>query len=138
MAKSKKRTIGDLGEDIACNYLIKQGCRVVERNYLRPWGEIDIVIWRGKTLCFVEVKSVSCESLPSSFGGRGESIQIVAVRPEENMHKSKLEKLHRAIQTYLVDHKISENVMWQIDLVCVYIAKEAKRAKVELFENIVL
>jgi Holliday junction resolvase-like predicted endonuclease len=59
MAITEKRKIGNLGEDIAAMFLMKQGFSVLERNHLRKWGEIDIVAKNGGTLHFVEVKTVS-------------------------------------------------------------------------------
>jgi putative endonuclease len=50
---------GRIGEDIAHCYLRSRGCTVVARNY-RPrsgMGEIDLVVWHGDTLSFVEVKT---------------------------------------------------------------------------------
>lgn len=130
MAKTKKREIGDIGEDIACTYLQKKGFVVLERNYWKPWGEIDIVAQKGDTIRFVEVKSVSRES--SCWFSRE------TLRPEENMHPKKVQRLHRAIQTYLLGKKVPDSTVWQIDLACVYIDLEAKKGRVELFENIVL
>jgi len=128
--KTAKRNIGDIGESVACNYLEKKGDRVLERNYWKPWGEIDIVTERQNKLIFVEVKSVSCESVTNISRG--------TVRPEENMHQGKLRRLHRAIQTYLLDHKVPEDKEWQIDLACVYLDLVRKESKVDLLENIVL
>ncbi len=48
---------GRLGEDLALNYLKKNGYRVVERNFRCNLGEIDIIATEGKTVVFVEVKS---------------------------------------------------------------------------------
>ncbi len=133
--KTAKRNIGDVGEEVACNYLQKRGDRVVERNYWKPWGEIDIVVERQNKLVFVEVKSVSRESVG---GSSQEFASWGRIRPEENMHMGKLKRLHRAIQTYLLDHKVPEDKEWQIDLACVYLDSVRKEAKVELLENIVL
>ena len=130
MAKTAKRQLGDIGEDITCKYIEKRGYRVIERNYLKPWGEIDIVAEGPKSLCFIEVKSVSRES-KGSFSRE-------PVRPEENFHPAKLKRLHRAIQTYLLERKVPESREWQIDLACVYLDFSSRRAKVELLENIVL
>ncbi len=50
---------GRLGEDLAHRYLRRQGCTIVARRY-RPssgGGEIDLVVWQGDTLVFVEVKT---------------------------------------------------------------------------------
>mgnify|MGYP001608143160 CR=1 FL=1 len=136
MAKTKKRETGDLGEEVACKYLQNKGFSLVERNYLRKWGEIDIVVAKANKLYFVEVKTVSRES--SSWQGRGVTREPGGYRPEDNVHPSKLKRLHRAIQTYLVDHKVPEGQGWQIDLACVYLDFTVRRAKVELLENIIL
>src|SRR5260370_14551882 len=42
--------LGDTGEEVACKYLQNKGFSVLERNYLRPWGEIDIVAKKAKKL----------------------------------------------------------------------------------------
>lgn len=125
MAKTAKRELGDLGEDIACKYLERKGFRVLERNYLRKWGEIDIVAEKGQLLSFIEVKSVTRE--PDA-----------GHRPEENMHYRKVQRLRRAIQTYLLDRKIKESQKWQFDLVCVYLDEVNKKARVEVLENVIL
>ena len=125
--KTEKRRKGDIGEDVACKYLENKGYRVVERNYLKPWGEIDIVAEKANILSFVEVKTVTCENLSGN-----------AVRPEENFHANKLKRLHRAIQTYLLQHKVPESKLWQIELACVYLNFTSHKARVELMENIVL
>lgn len=126
MAKSKKRQFGDLGEEIVCKFLEKKGYVVRERNYWKPWGEIDIVAEKGDFLSFIEVKSVSRES------GREEGI-----RPEENMHPKKIERLHRTIQTYLLEKRVPEGKRWQLDLACVFIDVPSRKARVEVLENIV-
>lgn len=128
MAKTKKRRIGDLGEDIACKYLERKGFRVVERNYLRKWGEIDIVVEKADFISFVEVKSVSRE-----ISNRKDQF-----RPEDNVHPAKMQRLHRAIQTYLLERKVSEDKPWRIDIVCVYLDFSTRRAKVEVIENVIL
>ncbi len=130
MAKSEKRKIGDIGEGIACTYLRREGFALIQQNYWKPWGEIDIIAKKENILRFVEVKSVSRES--------SSNLSRETVRPEENMHPKKVQRLHRAIQTYLLDKKVPESVAWQIDLACVYIDLEAKKGRVELFENIIL
>ena len=82
--KTEKRKKGDLGEDIACKYLAKHGYRILERNYLKPWGEIDIVAEKSNLLSFIEVKAVSRES--ASWPIHPENFSKGEIRPEENMH----------------------------------------------------
>ena len=121
-----------MGEDLVCKYLQERGFDIVDRNYLRPWGELDIVAKREGKIHFVEVKTVTRE--PHHLWGepgRG-------YRPEENMHPRKVERLHRAMQTYLLGHKMLKNMDFQLDLACVYLSLTTKTAKIEILENIVL
>ena len=130
MTKTAKRKVGDQGEEIACKYLANKGYFVLERNYWKPWGEIDIIAEKGSIIRFVEVKSVS--------RNLSKDISRENFRPEDNVHPAKLKRLHRAIQTYLLEKKVPESKNWQIDVACVYLDFDAKRARVELLENIVL
>jgi len=127
MAKTEKRKIGDLGEDVVCRHLRERGCVILDRNYLKPWGEIDVVAFRNDVVHFVEVKTVTRE--PG---------QEIGVRPEENMHQSKIERLHRAIQSYLSEKPALGNCEFQLDLACVYLDIPSRRAHIRLIENIVL
>lgn len=51
------KAIGDKGEDYAVKYLKKHGYRIIERNYLKRYGEIDIIAENKEYLVFVEVKT---------------------------------------------------------------------------------
>ena len=51
------RTIGNYGEELACQYLKKQGYKILERNYRIRGGEVDIVARDQDYLVFVEVKA---------------------------------------------------------------------------------
>lgn len=51
-----KRKIGAAYEQLAANYLRKNGYRILEKNYRCPLGEIDLVAMDGSYLVFVEVK----------------------------------------------------------------------------------
>lgn len=118
--RTEKRRLGDIGESVACAFLVKRGFSIVERNYLRKWGELDVVAKKGDRIHFVEVKSVSAWA---------------DLRPEENMHPGKLSRLHRAIQTYLLEKKL--DLDWQLDLITVRIDEASRTAKTEVLENIV-
>ena len=50
------RKVGAAYENMACNYLIKNGYRIRERNFRVRQAELDIVAEDGGTLVFCEVK----------------------------------------------------------------------------------
>ena len=129
---SNSQKIGQLGEEIACKYLINKGFSILERNYTKKWGEIDIISEKNGKLYFIEVKSVSCETLPD-FKDENPFIK----RPEENMHLWKMKRLSRTIQTYLI-HKRIGNTPWQFDLLLVYLNIKERKARVRVIENIIL
>ena len=130
--RTAKRKLGDIGENIACDFLKRRGFEIVEKNYLRKWGEIDIVARKGNIMRFVEVKSVSCVTLPKDAYRRTSG----EFRPEDNMHPWKLKRLARTIQTYLLHKKLDCD--WQLDLVTVKMDMTTRKARVEMIENIVI
>ena len=46
--------LGVLGEDAACDYLVRKGYKIIERNWRKSHTEIDIIAIQGSTLVFVE------------------------------------------------------------------------------------
>jgi len=58
MDKTKNKSTGNLGEDIATDYLISKGYKILERNLRLFCGEIDILAQARKTLVVIEVKTV--------------------------------------------------------------------------------
>lgn len=50
---------GELGEDIAREYLIDKGFEIIESNYRIKTGEIDIISKTDDEIIFIEVKSRS-------------------------------------------------------------------------------
>jgi putative endonuclease len=119
---------GRLGEDLAVRYLQAKGHAVLDRNYWKKWGEIDLVSMGSDALVhFVEVKSVTCENIEAYSG--------VTVRPEENMHHMKREKLGRVIQSYISEKSVDT---WVFDVVCLYIDEQRRMARVVYFPDAVL
>lgn len=131
---TEKQNIGKLGEDIAVKYLENHGYIILERNYRKPWGEIDIVAAKNNNknqflaqqsqeLVFIEVKAQN---------------QGFEWRPEENVTRHKKHQLSRIIATYLKEHKIPENRDWRIDVLAIRLDFKAKNAQIEHIENIML
>lgn len=132
---SSTQKIGELGEDVACKYLTNNGFSILERNYTKKWGEIDIIAQKENILYFVEVKSRSVSSL--DFIAQRLDKFDAQMRPEDNMHPWKLKRLSRTIQTYLIHMRIG-NTRWQFDLIIVYLDLELRKARVKRIENIIL
>lgn len=128
---SNSQKIGELGEEIACKYLEDRGYTILERNYTKKWGEIDIISQKDNSLYFIEVKSKSVDTLSSVSG------ETEIFRPEENLHYFKLKRLSRTIQTYLIHNRIG-NTEWQFDLMVVYLDLESRKARVKRIENVIL
>jgi putative endonuclease len=56
--KTKNKSTGNLGEDMAAEYLLNKGYKIIERNLRLFCGEIDILAGDKKTIVVVEVKTV--------------------------------------------------------------------------------
>lgn len=52
-----KQQLGKIGENLASEYLEKQGYLILERNFACRQGEIDIIAKDEKEFVFVEVKT---------------------------------------------------------------------------------
>lgn len=133
---SKSQKTGEIGENIAARFLMKHGYAILERNYTKKWGEIDIVAQKDNKLYFGEVKSVSRSNLVGiETKGQGSNDEY---RVEDNMHPWKAKRLSRTIQTYLLSKKIPENTEWEVMLVVIYLDLQHKKAKVKVVNDIIL
>jgi putative endonuclease len=122
---SKTQIIGETGEKIALKFLKDKGFTILERNYTKKIGEIDIVAQRGETLHFVEVKSL-IKYVPRE-----------TYNPFENLSHFKLRKITRTIQWYLIERHVSRETPWVIDAIAVIIDRNSRSAKVEVMWNII-
>ena len=83
---------GQSAEDLAEQFLVKKGMRIISRNFhFGKTGEIDLIAQDGATLVFVEVKA----RWNDNFGA-----------PEESISYSKAQKLRRAAEGYMYVNKI--------------------------------
>ncbi|MEK7128916.1 MAG: YraN family protein [Patescibacteria group bacterium] len=120
--EKNNKIIGALGEDIAANFLKTKGFAVVDKNYRKKWGEIDIVAKKDGIIHFVEVKAVKY-------------FENMEQRPEENVHEKKLKRLERTIQSYISEKKEGERE-WQLDVIAVFLDLNKKEARVRFTENV--
>lgn len=126
---SDSQKIGLLGEDVACKFLMKHGFSILERNYTKKWGEIDIIAKKNNKFYFVEVKSRKVQDI--------DLVSYETNRPEENMHPWKLKRLSRTVQTYLIHNRIG-NTPWQFDLLVVYLDINNRKARIRVMDNVIL
>ncbi|MEK7098589.1 MAG: YraN family protein [Patescibacteria group bacterium] len=127
MHKSKTSQTGAVGEDIACTFLVRKGFRIIEKNYRKPWGEIDIIAEKNNEVRFVEVKAVSGDL--EKF-----SRESNTYRPEEQIHPAKLKKIVRTAQLYMAYKE--DDREYQIDAVGVILDPITRKARCRLFEQI--
>ena len=62
---------GRKGENLAVEYLTRNGLRLKERNYRTRFGEIDLIFEDGDTLVFVEVKTRTSDAFADPFEAVG-------------------------------------------------------------------
>lgn len=119
---SQKRKFGDIGEKIAEKYLISKGYAIIEKNYLKPWGEIDIVSKKNGSIVFFEVKT-------------REAKHVEHYLAESSVNRLKIKKLQKICETYLMERQLPYSQKWQIDVLAISINKEEKKAKIRHFKN---
>jgi putative endonuclease len=65
-----RAALGRAGEEAALQVYLRNGFRLVARNWRCPLGELDLVVRRGRLLVFCEVKTRSVHA----FGGGYEAV----------------------------------------------------------------
>ena len=128
MESPKNIQIGRIGEDIAVKFLKNRGFTIIERNFWRKWGEIDVICETNGVIHFVEVKSVSQE----------EYLQYLedGHRPEDNLHSNKAKRLRRVIETYIEEKSVDSDYV--VDLITIRLDKVNYTAHVEILEDIII
>lgn len=113
-------SLGRHGEKIASEYLQKQGYKIVEMNFHKRWGEIDIVALDKDTLVFVEVKT---------------RMEFDRISPEESMTPWKIKSLKRTALFYKKLHTDLPDLM-RIDFVGLVLSQDLHPVKINLVKNI--
>lgn len=113
---------GNQGEELACQFLQKQGYKILKRNYRIRGGEIDIVAMDQDYLVFVEVKT----RWSHEYG-----------LPAESMTSWKIKHLLKTARFYLQKIKWGDGP-YRLDFVSVDYADSSKNPQIELIKNITL
>ncbi len=109
--------LGELGEQIAVDLLVKKGYKIIERNWRYLKAEIDIIAQKEpETLVIVEVKTRS-----NSFIGN----------PEEFVTPKKIKLLVKAANEYVVSRKLDVEVRFDI----IAIVSNSRYQNIDHLEN---
>lgn len=112
--------LGYFGETTAAKYLSSLGFKIIERNFKKRYGEIDIIALDGQTLVFVEVKTRK----GAKFG-----------TAEEAITPWKMQALIRSAHYYKLLHpKLPESM--RIDVVSIQLLNDREVKKITLYKNI--
>ncbi len=101
----QRQAVGVHGENVAAEYVQRQGMEVVARNWRCRWGEIDLVARDAETMVFCEVKT----RRSTAYG-----TPLEAVTPQ------KAARLRRLAGLFLAEHDVSA-VMVRIDVIGVLV-----------------
>jgi putative endonuclease len=96
-----KKSIGDNAENIASQYLVNQGLKLLQKNFFSRFGEIDIIMQDGDCLVFIEVKK------------RQNGIDSAI----ESITHAKQKRLIKAAQYYLL--KLGNDVNCRFDAIAI-------------------
>lgn len=97
-----KRSIGNIGEDIAVKWLVKnKNYNILDRNYSTGYGEIDIIAEDGKALVFIEVKFRN----GTDFG-----------YPYEAVNKNKQRRICKAALQYVQEKYNNDDINMRFDV----------------------
>ena len=99
-----KRSLGTAWEEQAAEFLKREGCEILERNFRGKCGEIDLIVRDGRYLVFVEVKYR--KNADSGF-------------PEEAVDYRKQRIISRVAQEYLLKKRLSESTPCRFDVVAI-------------------
>lgn len=128
MPITPKKSLGNLGEKIAGDYLKNKSYQIIALNYANPsgrrLGEIDII---AKDLIknefvFVEVKAREMQK----FGN---------TNPEENVDYRKRQKLDKIAYFYLKNNNLLD-CAYRFDVIAIWIDLEKRKAKIKHIPSI--
>ncbi|SRR3989339_728203 len=117
---SQHNEVGKIGENLAKEFLEKQGYKILEQNYKTKYAEIDLITEYKNCLIFVEVRT----KIGENFGS-----------PEETINKAKLRKVLWNAKNYTAFKN------WpgpcRIDAICIVLKPDYIISRIDHYENIV-
>ncbi len=113
-----KHKTGVWGEVFAARYLRDNGYNILTANYTCRFGELDLIAFKDKILCFVEVKTRNEKS---------------KTRPMEAVDEVKQKRIVMAAESYLSVSKIEAET--RFDVCEVYLDDCNKLCSINYIEN---
>ncbi len=107
-------------EQQALNWLKQKGLEAVEQNFNCRYGEIDLIMRDGDTLCFIEVKFRNS----NAFGGTAYSIPT-----------SKQHKIVRSALRYITLHKALQSMNYRFDALFIQPQINQQQNHIEWIQN---
>ncbi len=119
-AKTFKQRIGDEGEQVAADYVKKQGMRILHRNWRHASLEIDIIAEDEHGIVFIEVKTRKHNSM---------------AHPLDGVHAKKQKILLKAAQVWLTTYEAWEKPCRFAVAAVTYEEHPVLCYKVEFYDN---
>ncbi|MEL0455428.1 YraN family protein [Flavobacteriaceae bacterium SZ-1-7] len=108
--------LGKKGEQLAVDFLLKNGYDIIERNYRFDKAEVDIIAHKEEVLAVIEVKTRST----ADFGN-----------PQDFVKPKQIQRLVKAVDEYVTVNGLDVEVRFDI----IAIVKEDKQFIIEHLEN---
>ncbi len=106
MGLFSQRQIGNQYETLAKQFLLRQGLRFIDQNFLTKVGEIDLIFRHDETIVFVEVKYRRNDR----FGSAAEMVT-----------RSKMRKLVKTAQIWLSRQKhLGHTTDYRFDVIAIH------------------
>ena len=112
----QRTQLGKEGEDRVARYLKDKGFYILEQNYRKPYGEVDIIACKGNLILFVEVKTRQKEY--------GDIAEIIL--------PSKQKKIITVAKTYIARHN-HDTKTCRFDVA--FVEGIAERTRINYIEN---
>jgi putative endonuclease len=98
-----RRKTGQRGEQLAADYLRRNGYDIIRNNWRCTGGEIDIIARHNDVWVFVEVRSRNSDTTETAF---------------ESITRRKRDKLTDCVHRYLQANQLAD-CAWRIDVIAV-------------------
>ncbi len=119
----QKQKIGNFGQKMAKDYLVRHKYVIIGEHYVIRGGEIDLIAKIGQEIVFVEVKTRTSKV----FG-----------RPEDAVNSYKLQAMRRTAEHYLYTYKLIGVYAFRFDIIGVLVSAKHKKVTITHLSDILV